>query len=88
MDNGNKAEREELSYKTYRKIWSDTFSTESGKKVLREIMEECHVFETIRPDDIEIIALRNYALSIMALAGILDESDGNDPMGKIVSMVH
>jgi len=79
---------EEFAYKARRKIWADTFSTPHGKQVLREIIEECHVFESIPPEYADALALRNYALSMMALAGILDETDGNDPVGRILRMVH
>jgi len=81
-------DRRSLEYKKRRAAWVNTFSTPDGRKVLKEIIEECHVFETLPPGDVGMATLRNYGLSVMVLTGILDETDGNDPVERMIGMVH
>ncbi len=78
----------EQKYEDRRASYAKTFGTPDGKAVLRELIEDCHVFETIAPGDIEALALRNYALSVMVLSGILEETEDNDPVARIMNMVH
>ena len=78
----------ERKYEDRRADYAKTFKTAEGRAVLREIIEDCHVFETIDPEDKEAIVLRNYGLSMMVMSGILEETEDNDPISRIVNMVH
>jgi len=76
------------TYEQRREKWVNTFKTPDGKEVLKEILEECHVFESLEPGDTGALALRNYGLSVMVLTGILEETEDNDPVARMVNMVH
>jgi len=75
-------------YEERRARWTNTFKTPDGKEVLKDILEECHVFETIEPGDEGALAMRNYGLSVMVMTGILEVTEDNDPLARMVNMVH
>lgn len=74
-----------------RELYARVFGTPDGRLVARDIIEECHVLETLDPSSErakELMALRNFGLEFMYWVGIVDESNDNDFMARIVSMIH
>jgi len=52
--------------------YRNVFSTAEGQKVLGDIAELGHLFDPIHPEDVASIAERNFALTILRMAGSLD----------------
>jgi hypothetical protein len=56
--------------------WRNVFlRTEGGKLVLEDILNECHVFESIPIDDIGQVQLHNFGTWILYKLGIYKDSN-------------
>jgi hypothetical protein len=62
------------------------FNTPDGKKVLANIVVETGLFSTINPQDEQMIALRNYGLSILARMGILVDKNIDSIIDKMMEL--
>jgi hypothetical protein len=62
------------------------FNTPDGKKVLANIVVETGLFSTINPQDEQMIALRNYGLSILARMGILVDKNIDSLVDKMMEL--
>lgn len=71
-----------------RDLFVSVFGTPNGKKVLELMVRDLHVFDSIAPGDTEEIAMRNYGLSLLAVTGVFDDDEDNDPIARLCSFVH
>jgi len=62
------------------------FNNPDGKKVLSNIVVETGVFSTINPQDQQMIALRNYGLSLLARMGVLVDKNIDSLVDKMMEL--
>lgn len=67
-------------------LFRRVFCTPDGKQVLRIMMEEMHVFDTILPADISDLVLRNYCIALLARMGILLDKNMDLIVDSFVNM--
>lgn len=68
--------------KEYRAV----FTTESGKKVLKDILIRLKVFETINPTKVEDIALHNFGIFLLYQIGAVNDETTDIVLDKLMSI--
>lgn len=68
--------------KEYRAV----FTTESGKKVLKDILIRLKVFETINPVKVEDIALHNFGIFLLYQIGAVNDETTDIVLDKLMSI--
>lgn len=68
--------------KEYRAV----FTTESGKKVLKDILIRLKVFETINPVKVEDIALHNFGMFLLYQVGVINDETIDVVIDKLMSI--
>lgn len=66
--------------------WRRVFGSPDGRKTLEEILVGLGVFNTIAPDDVERVVLRNYGLDILYQMGVLVDKNLEKIVDKFLSI--
>ena len=67
--------------------WRNVFlSTSDGREVLREIVEESHIFDTIPVDDPAQTAVRNFGIWMLYRLGVLQDMNMKTIIDNFASM--
>ena len=67
-------------------LFKRVFNTPDGKLVLRTMLEEFHVFDTILPADVSDLVMRNYGISLLARMGILLDCNMKSIVDRLMEM--